>query len=287
MNTVFDDLLDLAADERAHVRQVLYRTKGRGDGQITRLASPSGIGDRIKPFVFLDHFDLTSSGQPSISMHPHSGIATLTLILSGKLDYRDTSGKSGTLAAGAVEWMRAGGGVWHDGGPPPGERVHGFQLWIALPPQDENGPAHSQYLAPEEVPADGPARVILGHYGKASSAIATRASMNYLHVTLKDGERWTYQPPAGHVVGWVAPYAGILHTAGSVLQNELAVFEESNAPLEFVAQGDAEFILGSAVPHPHDLVLGYYSVHTTPDALLRGEAEIARIGEQLRATGQL
>jgi hypothetical protein len=64
-----------------------------------------------------------------------------------------------------------------------------------------------------------------------------------------------------------------------VLQNEIAVFEESNGVLAFVAEGDTEFVLGSAVRHPHDLVLGYYSVHTNRDALDRGEAQIQRIRE--------
>ncbi|GAC1320849.1 MAG: hypothetical protein NVS3B11_09350 [Collimonas sp.] len=199
------------------------------------------------------------------------------------MDYKDTTGKSGTLSAGSVEWMKAGGGVWHGGGAADGDHVRGYQLWIALPPKDENGPAHSQYLAPEQVQTHGPARVILGRYGNAVSAIVTSASINYLHIKLKNGERWRYQTPEGHTVGWVATNAGTLHTAGVALQKELAVFEESTAVLDFVAEGDTEFVLGSAVKHPHDLVLGYYSVHTDSYALERGEAEIERIREQLDA----
>jgi hypothetical protein len=65
------------------------------------------------------------------------------------------------------------------------------------------------------------------------------------------------------------------------------VFEESQSALEFAADGDTDFIVGSGVRHPHDLVLGYYSVHTSTAALQRGEAEIARIGRQLRADGRV
>ncbi|WP_211462340.1 pirin family protein [Collimonas silvisoli] len=275
-----------AASEQtaANARQVIYRTQGRRQDWFTRLASPSGIGEKIKPFVFLDNFDVGSSGMPLSGMHPHSGIATVTVIISGNMNYRDTTGKSGTLSPGSVEWMNAGGGVWHGGGAAEGDRVRGFQLWIALPPEDENGPAHSQYLAPEQVQTHGPARVILGRYGNAASAVTTRASINYLHIRLKNGQRWRYQPPAGHTVGWVALYAGKLHTAGTVLQNELAVFEESTAALDFLAEGDTEFVLGSAIKHPHDLVLGYYSVHTDGYALERGEAEIERIRELVPRT---
>jgi hypothetical protein len=73
----------------------------------------------------------------------------------------------------------------------------------------------------------------------------------------------------------------------SVGAGELAVFDESNEPLEFLSQGDTGFVLGSAIKHPHDLVLGYYSVHTSAQALERGEAEIQRIGLRLRAEGRL
>ena len=65
------------------------------------------------------------------------------------------------------------------------------------------------------------------------------------------------------------------------------MFEESNSALEFAAFEDTGFILGSAVKHPHDLVLGNYSVHTSKQALDRGEAKIAEIGKRLKAEGRL
>jgi hypothetical protein len=63
----------------------------------------------------------------------------------------------------------------------------------------------------------------------------------------------------------------------------VAIFEEGDAPLDFVARGATEFVLGSAPRHPHPLVTGYYSVHTNAAALVRGEQEIERIGAHLRA----
>jgi hypothetical protein len=72
-----------------------------------------------------------------------------------------------------------------------------------------------------------------------------------------------------------------------VVKGELAVFEESNGAIEFEARDDTAFMLGSAVKHPHELVLGYYSVHTHADALKKGEARIAEIGRQLKAEGRL
>src|SRR6266852_9773754 len=67
----------------ARARRIVYRTHGRAHGPITRLVSPSDVGEFIKPFVFLDYFDIDPKHTPAIGFHPHSGIATLTLLLEG------------------------------------------------------------------------------------------------------------------------------------------------------------------------------------------------------------
>ncbi len=181
--------------------------------------------------------------------------------------------------------MRAGNGVWHTGSVEPG-RVKGFQLWVALPPELENGANASHYVLPELVPVEGPARVILGHYGGAKSPIDS-PPMTYLSVNLKDGEQWTYHPPAGHTLAFVAVHEGTLRTPSPVPRGELAIFQQSEEPLEFVADGATGFVLGSAAKHRHELALGNYSVHTSAEALRQGEAEIRRIGRELRAAGTL
>ncbi len=264
-------------------REIVFRTRGHTRGPITRLVSPSDLGQVIKPFVFLD-LAVFEAGEPRMRIedgwHPHSGIATVTVILEGAIRFEETTGRAGVLPAGGVEWMRAGNGVWHTGAAEPG-RARVFQLWVALPPELENGPSVSDYLVPEDVPVVGPARVILGAYGKAKSPIAA-PPLTYLHVSLEAGERWTYEPPRGHDVAWVAVAEGMLRTPSLVRSGEVAVFADSEQGIDLVAEGDASFVLGSAARHPHDLVLGNYSVHTSTEALRRGEAGIRRIGQQLR-----
>src|SRR4029077_14733506 len=126
-------------------------------------------------------------------------------------------------------------------------------------------------------------RVILGAYGGVKSPIAAPAGMTYLAVTLKKGQRWTFQPPKGHDVAWVAVHEGAIRAPSRVAGGEMAIFESSSQAIDFVADSDTRFVLGSAVAHPHDLHLGNYSVHTSVDALRRGEEEIRRIGATLRA----
>jgi redox-sensitive bicupin YhaK (pirin superfamily) len=268
-------------------RRIAFRTGGRQHGPITRLVSPSDIGEQIKPFVFLDYFDIEPKSAPAFGFHPHSGIATLTLVLEGRISYEETSGTKGTIEPGGVEWMRAAGGVWHTGGVAGTARAKGYQLWIALPPELESIESEAQYLAAEHFQAHGPARVILGRHDEAASKIPAPSTINYLEVALKKGERWRYQPPEKHTVAWIAVHRGKLATPEFLGKGELVVFEESNAALQFEALEDTGFILGSAVKHPHNLVLGSYSVHTSAKALEAGEAEIRRIGNRLRAEGRL
>jgi redox-sensitive bicupin YhaK (pirin superfamily) len=268
-------------------RRIAYRARGRSHGPITRLVSPSDVGELIKPFVFLDYFDIDPTRMPAIGLHPHSGIATLSLVLEGQVAYEETSGAKGIVEPGGVEWMRAGGGVWHTGGAVGSARLKGYQLWVALPPEMENMESRGQYLGGERFKSHGPARVILGRHGEAASEVSAPSTLNYLDVALKKDEKWRYEPPDGHTVAWVAVHRGKLATPEIVDQGELVVFEESNGALEFEALEDTGFILGSAVKHPHDLMLGSYSVHTSRQALERGEAKIAEIGKRLKAEGRL
>lgn len=279
--------MNAVAEVRLAQRAVALRTRGRPHGPITRLVSPSDVGELIKPFVFLDFFDVSAANAPAFGWHPHSGIATVSVLHDGALGYQETTGVKGILGTGGVEWMRAGRGVWHTGDVAEAGRTRGFQLWIALREDLENAPCHSRYLSPDEVPTVPPARVILGSYGGRRSAIPSPEGVTYLDVRLAAGERWTYQPPQGHEVAWLAVSEGALRAPEHVAAGELVVFEESNQALTIQAEGPSRFVFGSAVKHPHELVLGSYSVHTSAAALAAGESEIRRIGAQLSAAGLL
>ena len=269
-------------------RAIAHRTRGSRHGPITRLMSPGDLGQWLKPFVFLDLVDFQPGApKPVFGMHPHSGIATLTFLAEGDIRYEDSTGAAGVLPAGGVEWMRAGGCVWHTGAPMGDSPGRGFQLWVALPAALENTPAQSQYLAPSQVPQVGPVRVLLGRYGDARSSIDAPSAMAYLSVRLADGERWRYTPAEGHTVAWVAVASGRLTAGEPIDAGELVAFAPSSEAIDFTAAGDTTFVLGSAVPHPHALVMGTYSVHTSQEALRQGEAEIRRLGMRLRENGQL
>ncbi|HVZ45750.1 MAG TPA: pirin family protein [Ramlibacter sp.] len=268
------------------LRAIIHRSRGSNHGAITRLMSPGDLGQVLKPFVFLDAFDNGGKPFPTFGMHPHSGLATLTYVLEGSVSYRDTNAASGFLREGGIEWMRAGRGAWHSGGAGDPGVTRGFQLWVALPPNLELGPSLSIYKSAHEIGEAGPARVLLGEHEGVQGPFAAPASMNYLAVSLRAGQRWRYEPPANHSILWLATAKGSIRTLEAVQPGEIVVFEYGDRAVDIVASEDAEFVIGSAVPHPHDLVLGYYSVHTSEGALAAGETHIRQLREALVASGR-
>ena len=280
--------------QSSNTRHIVWRTQGHQGGPITRLMSPSDLGKMIKPFVFLDLFDTGTSSVDALSgmpIHPHSGVATVTVFTEGAMHYDDPNAGTGLIGFGGVEWMRSGSGIWHGKELFPADvhRIQGFQLWLSLPAELELSDAESFYLEEDKIADHGPAKIIVGEYKDIKSPLPTPQNVNYLLVRLQPGQHWVYEPPEGHTVGWLAIAKGKLSTPLDDLMEagEMVVFDESISNIELSADDVTEtlFVLGSAKPHPHDLHLGHYSVHTSQDALKKGESNIVELKRKLDAAG--
>lgn len=262
------------------------RTRGQKMGPITRLISPGDrIAERLKPFVFLDAVDLRAGGPFRFDWHPHSGIATVTLHFEGESWTEESDQSVHALPAGGVEWVCAGQGIWHRGGAKAGNAVRGFQLWLALGEDEELQPSASATFPPAELPTSGAVRVVLGEFDGLRSPVPAPPNVTYLQVSLEAGQQVTFTPRAEHAA-FLAVLRGEVEVLGagsrdSLAGPELGVLGPSEGPVVAVARAATELVYGAAPPHPHDLILGRYSVHTSASALSRGEGEI----ERLRAEG--
>ncbi|MGF6346708.1 pirin family protein [Variovorax sp. W2I14] len=281
---------DLPTSVNANFRRVTFRTRGHTHGPVTRLMSPSDLGHVLKPYVFLDLFDLDlHDPRAGFSIHPHSGLATITVITDGGLRFDDPADGTGHIGFGGFEWMRAGNGVWHgkelSGGTT--AKARGFQLWIALRPDLEHEAVDSQYVEAEHVPTVGPAHVILGSYEGVRSPARAPEGVTYLLVRLAAGTEWTFMPPPTEPLAWLAVSSGHLIGDTPADAGEMVIFEQTDQRIDLKASssGDAIFVIGSATPHPHDLHIGSYSVHTSADSLAKGEANIERLRRLLIAAG--
>jgi redox-sensitive bicupin YhaK (pirin superfamily) len=267
---------------------ILHRTRGSTQGPITRLMSPGDLGQFLKPFVFLDIFSIPNSRlEAGFGLHPHSGIATVTVIVSGDARFDDGEGLHGTLAYGGVEWCRAGKGVWHgrELGPGSSDHIEGFQLWLALPPELELAAPDNQYLEAGQMPVVGPATVILGEYKSVRSPVRTFEGVSYLLVTLEPGAAWDYDVAEGHEAIWFAVASGVVAVGENQLAEagEMVLLDPASGAAEFRSMGpeNAVFVVASARPHLHELHLGNHSVHTSKSSLQAGENHILNLRAKL------
>ena len=183
--------------------------------------------------------------------------------------------------------MQAGGGVWHTADPTAPAPIRGHQLWLGLPEALEKAAPHSEYLAPDDVPPTRPGAGDFGSYQGVASPLPATSDLTYLHVALNDGEIWTYAPPSGHGRVWLAVDTGVVQIGEDSVSGEIAVFKSGVNPISMRAIRSVNLMIGSVAQHPHNLVLGHYSVHTTLAALVAREAGIHEVGERLRRDKKL
>ena len=269
------------------LRSIQLISTGERHGPIVRLVSPGDLGQELKPFIFLDYLRGNLPEGFGFGLHPHSGIATLTYQLDVDVAYVDTESKEGILKATGLEWMKAGGGAWHGGKMLQGGEVTGFQLWVSLPPVEEDGPSFSQYVEPVAVPKSENVKVLLGEYRGLKSPIKTPAPMNYFDVVLKKDERFEYEIPFSHQVAWAFVYRGNAEINGTSEFEKMIVFKDDGKGLDILAKSDSRILIGTAELHPHELVSGYYSVHTSEQSLKMGETKINEMGKKLKQVGKI
>jgi redox-sensitive bicupin YhaK (pirin superfamily) len=174
-----------------------------GAGFEVRRPFPSPALEHYDPFLLLDEMgpsDLGPGEAKGAPDHPHRGFETVTYLLHGRMEHRDSAGNRGTLGPGDVQWMTAGAGVVHSEMPEAGfaangGRMHGFQLWVNLPRRDKMMRPRYQDVPATKIPvARTPdrtvaVRVIAGEALGAGAVIDTRTPIVYLHFTLLSGSR--------------------------------------------------------------------------------------------------
>ncbi len=174
-----------------------------GAGFVVRRPFPTPALDQFDPFLLLDEMgpaELGPGEAKGAPDHPHRGFETVTYMLVGRLEHRDSRGHAGKLGPGDVQWMTAGAGVVHSEMPEEsfarsGGRMHGFQLWVNLPRRDKMMPPRYQELPAARIPvartADGAVTVtvIAGESLGARAVIDTRTPILYLHFRLAPAAR--------------------------------------------------------------------------------------------------
>ncbi|MBI3428990.1 MAG: pirin family protein [Actinobacteria bacterium] len=198
----------------------------------------------LDPFVHLDQMGEVeyAPGEPKgTPWHPHRGFETVTYIIDGIFDHRDSNGGGGRITNGDTQWMTAGAGILHIETPPEslvmsGGLFHGFQLWVNLPAAKKWSPPAYQDLRASDVALlsseDGGAliRVIAGELGGHQGPGSTQTPITLVHATV--------QPGAELRLPWRKDYNALVYTAAGhgfageegrpVQMGQLTVFSEGD-----------------------------------------------------------
>jgi quercetin 2,3-dioxygenase len=183
-----------------------------GAGFLVRRPFPKASFSEFDPFLLLDEMGpmtLAPNQAKGAPDHPHRGFETVTYMLSGEMEHKDSQGHAGKLSSGDVQWMTAGAGVIHSEMPSAefqrtGGRLHGFQLWVNLPQQHKMMPPRYQEISAARIPVaqtkDGlvTVRVVAGEALGARAVIETVTPIMYLHFTLQPGGRVLQAVPQGY-----------------------------------------------------------------------------------------
>jgi hypothetical protein len=177
-----------------------------GAGVMVRRSIGTRQLDYVDPFLLLDHFASRDRAdyEAGFPMHPHRGIETVTYLLAGEVRHRDTTGSSGAIGAGAVQWMTAGRGILHEEMPQMRpEGIAGFQLWVNLPARLKmTPPRYQEFKAsqiPEVVREGARIRVIAGAVDGTSGPVrGIAADPLYLDVSLPARASFTQAVARGH-----------------------------------------------------------------------------------------
>jgi redox-sensitive bicupin YhaK (pirin superfamily) len=193
--------------------------------------------EQLDPFLLLDHMlpeKLLPGQAKGAPDHPHRGFETVTYLLAGEMEHRDSAGNSGFLRPGDVQWMTAGSGVIHSEMPSQallrdGGVLHGFQLWVNLPASKKMMAPRYQDLKSESIKEieseDGLKRVrlIAGKFENHQSACVTEIPIVYLHVRLLKNGVFEYQPePQQTVLAYFFGGQTILRVSQKNLESALS-----------------------------------------------------------------
>lgn len=245
-----------------------------GDGfPVRSLFSYDRMGaSNISPFLLLDYAgpsEFPPAQRPrGVGQHPHRGFETVTVVYSGELEHRDTSGAGGLIGEGDVQWMTAGAGIVH-------EEFHSqqfteqggllkmVQLWVNLPASAKDTPAAYQTLLNKDIPRvsleddGGTLRVIAGEYLEHKGPANTFTPINVWDLRLEPGARVNLPVPEGYTTLVAVLNGSVQINETDILRDaELASLDREGQEIVLESNNDARLLVLSGEPIDEPVV-GY------------------------------
>jgi hypothetical protein len=254
--------------ERTISQIIDAKTATEGDGFTVHRPFPNNSVREFDPFLLLDEMgpvDFAAGEAKGASDHPHRGFETVTYMIDGAFEHKDSQGNSGKLFSGDVQWMTAGSGVVHSEMPEKefaqkGGRLHAFQLWVNLPKKDKMIKPRYQDVPSKNIPIvkseDGKVsvKVIAGESMGKNAVIDTKTPIIYLHFTIQPGGKVTQRVPKNYnTFAYVANGEALFGAEQKTAKKEQAVFFEKDGDKVLVAvptenNSKADILLLAGIP---------------------------------------
>jgi redox-sensitive bicupin YhaK (pirin superfamily) len=283
------------------VRKIVRSSRGNptSDGAGVRLKRAFGPEDvaLLDPFLLLDHFgsDNPDDYMAGFPMHPHRGMETITYMLKGTVEHRDSTGRTGVINAGDIQWMTAGSGIMHQEMPqrsPDG--VNGFQLWVNLPRAQKMMDPRYRDVRKDTIPEvaldnGASVKVVAGSVEGTSGPVRDLIlPVEFLDVNLAAGGSLDREIPHGNnAFAYVFEGGARFSEGGPLVETEhLVVFGDGDGVTAVAGPDGARFLLVSGKPIKEPIAWGGPVVMNTEEELDTAFREI-RSGTFIKSTATI
>jgi len=229
-------------------------------GLTVRRVLPAAVKRSVGPFVFFDHLrpvELAPETDSDVGAHPHIGLATVTYLFEGSFVHRDSIGTVQMITPGDINWMIAGKGVVHSERVTDEERgkvrrLHGLQLWVALPPALEEVEPSFQHAAAADIPeykalSGATVRVLLGEAFGHASPVKTSSPTLYLDVKLPPDGTWSL-PALATEMALYSPEHALLVNGEAIPAQQMVVLPSDAATSICAGEDGARFVVVGGAP---------------------------------------
>ena len=236
-----------------------------GDGfRVFNYFPNGGISQqRVSPFLLMD-FNTEYDFGPSdhlrgVDVHPHKGFETVTIAYKGSVAHHDSTGNSGVINPGDVQWMTAGAGILHKeyheqefskkGGP-----FEMIQLWVNLPAKDKLATPKYQAITADQMGKvilddnGGLVNVIAGQFNQHKGPATTFTPVNMFDIRLTNGKKISTTTPANHNTILLVVNGAVLVNGEEASQHDLVLFKNNGEEINITAAEDSVLLLLSGEP---------------------------------------
>ena len=250
------------------------------DGAGVKLKRSIGVEPNyFDPFLMLDEFGSENKDDyiAGFPPHPHRGIETVTYMLAGDFEHKDSTGVKGRMTSGDVQWMKTGSGIIHSEMPAMKEgKLHGFQLWINMPAKIKMSKPEYHYIESNKMAVhkdeEKKVKIIAGKFEKVEGPIrGHNVEPIYFDIELKKEKKFSFEIPSTHnsFIYLIAGEIKIGENIHNKVKDSTLILLTKGENLIVSALSNAKFLLISGKPIGEQIARGGPFVMNTKQEILK------------------